>query len=498
MNGYVSDDSPINEISWSVSGDNELTVEIIGKLATIGYNAGWTGSETVIFIATDGNGATGESNGVVFTVNEVIIPNEAPVVSDIPDQAINEGEDFTTIELDNYVSDDTTPINELSWSVSGGSQVSVSIDENRIATVSSDWVGNETLTFTATDNEGEVSNGDEATFIVNAAPEPEPEPENEVPIMILKSNGNILVDGSEIVLEAEEGITFDLSESTDADGDALVYGWGYALEGQDIGDYEIVAPISMSYNFNPNVKEDVSYELEFTLRDGDNGEDVKSVIVRYNAAPEPEPENTDPVVGNIPDRMVTTGEEFSVINLNSYVSDDSPISEISWDVTGDNELTVDIVDGMATVTYTEGFVGSEVLTFIATDEDGGSDSDKARFTINDVPAVIEPKKRVNKLGMSSIMVNNGQTAKAGEDFSIDIVAENNGNVKQKNVRIVVQIPQLEYYGFSEKFSIKKGQSEVKSFSVDVPSGFREDELYAIVTMGNSKDKNTRVIGFLVE
>ena len=102
------------------------------------------------------------SNDATFTVNPV---NDAPEVSDIPDQTIDEGQTFETINLNEYVTD----IDEdtITWTASGNVELTIDITDG-IATItipSIDWNGSETITFTANDGEYEAS--DEATFTVN-------------------------------------------------------------------------------------------------------------------------------------------------------------------------------------------------------------------------------------------------------------------------------------------------------------------------------------------
>ncbi|MBS9857871.1 cadherin-like domain-containing protein, partial [Vibrio alginolyticus] len=88
------------------------------------------------------------------TVNAV---NDTPVVeSSLADQTL--AEDFTpySIDLNTAFSDVDNADGELTFSVSGNSNVNVSI-ENGIATFTptADWNGSEALTFTATDPSGE-------------------------------------------------------------------------------------------------------------------------------------------------------------------------------------------------------------------------------------------------------------------------------------------------------------------------------------------------------
>ncbi len=63
-----------------------------------------------------------DSDPATFTVTAV---NDAPVVTDIPNQTIAEGGSFATINLDNYVSDVDNTDAEMTWTYSGNTQLTV-------------------------------------------------------------------------------------------------------------------------------------------------------------------------------------------------------------------------------------------------------------------------------------------------------------------------------------------------------------------------------------
>ena len=94
--------------------------------------------------------------------------NDPPVVSDIPDQSINEDDSFGAINLDDYVADADHSDAQLIWSYSGNIDLTVSIDANRVATIGipAGWSGSETITFRATDPDG-LFDEDSAVFTVN-------------------------------------------------------------------------------------------------------------------------------------------------------------------------------------------------------------------------------------------------------------------------------------------------------------------------------------------
>ena len=69
LDDYVDDpDNLDSEISWTYSGNTELTVDITNRVATITTpSADWNGSETITFTATDPGGLS-DSDSATFTV----------------------------------------------------------------------------------------------------------------------------------------------------------------------------------------------------------------------------------------------------------------------------------------------------------------------------------------------------------------------------------------------------------------------------------------------
>ncbi len=83
--------------------------------------------------------------------------NNAPIVSQIPDQEVDRGTAFNTINLDNYVTDIEDNPQDITWTTipSQPQNFNVSISSGRVATISpkdDQWSGSETIEFVATDN----------------------------------------------------------------------------------------------------------------------------------------------------------------------------------------------------------------------------------------------------------------------------------------------------------------------------------------------------------
>ena len=75
-----------------------------------------------------------------------------------------------SINLDNYVSDVDNVDAEMVWTYSGNAALTVSLDVNRVATITIpdlDWSGSETIWFRAADP-GILADSNDVTFTVNA------------------------------------------------------------------------------------------------------------------------------------------------------------------------------------------------------------------------------------------------------------------------------------------------------------------------------------------
>ncbi len=111
-----------------------------------------------------------------FTPSVITVgtPSFPPVVTDIPDQTIDEGQIFATINLDDYVSDFDDLDASLTWTATGQTELSVTISPARVATITipdADWFGSETITFRATDGDTNFDE-DAAIFTVNPVNDP--------------------------------------------------------------------------------------------------------------------------------------------------------------------------------------------------------------------------------------------------------------------------------------------------------------------------------------
>ncbi len=167
---YVTDpDTDLDDLGWTASTPVNFIVDIVGSVATIvPIDPEWNGAEDITFTAIDGTGpAPSSSDTAAFEVTAV---NDPPVVADIPDQTVAEGDPFVTIVLDDFVSDLESLDSEIIWAATG--QIDLVIDiVDRVVTITASvgWNGSEPITFTATDENGAgLSASDAATFTVTS------------------------------------------------------------------------------------------------------------------------------------------------------------------------------------------------------------------------------------------------------------------------------------------------------------------------------------------
>jgi hypothetical protein len=163
---YVQDEITLDEnLILTVEGAQNINIQITNGAANISrIDQLWTGKDTISFVATDEAALVSKKN-VVFTV---LPTNIAPKISGIENQVINQRENFASINLDNFVSDDYSPDEAIVWQAETSVVYTVSL-ENRVLTLAYKdvlWYGADTITLTATDQSG-LSTSADVIFTVN-------------------------------------------------------------------------------------------------------------------------------------------------------------------------------------------------------------------------------------------------------------------------------------------------------------------------------------------
>ena len=282
--------------------------------------------KTITFRATDPD-ELWDDDPATFTVTGV---NDAPVVSDIPDQTIAEGASFATINLDDYVSDIDDPDEDMDWSFSGNTDLTVNIVDQvaTITTPNADWNGSETITFRATDP-GDLFDEDAATFTVT--------PVNDAPVVIRHPGSDH--PGGQLAFTT---INLDDYVSDVDDSDAsLIWSYSGNTDLSVILMWSLVSPPSRYPMLTGTVR-----------RRSPSGPPIPMNSGMTTLPPLRSPGRTmDRSCQTSPARPSPREPALRTITLDDYVSDiDNTDAEMAWTYSGNTDLTVDIVDRVATIT----------------------------------------------------------------------------------------------------------------------------------------------------
>jgi len=217
--------------------------------------------------------AIGSDGLKIFSTNtgQILFDAKKPVVTQIPAQTINEGEQFQKIQLDDYVADEDNSDAEISWRAFGQVELIVNI-ANRIATVTaprSDWFGVEHIIFEATDPIG-LKDSTTVTFTVNDV--------NAKPV--LTSPGTI-----SFIEDTNKKLSRSMLEGLVADEDNNAQDFSFRLVNNINIKHNIEANGDMLLYTAPNWsgEEDVLLVVD----DGAGASDSTEVKIKVHAVPDP-------------------------------------------------------------------------------------------------------------------------------------------------------------------------------------------------------------------
>ncbi|MEK2166153.1 tandem-95 repeat protein [Vibrio parahaemolyticus] len=413
LNTAFSDvDNVDGELTFSVSGNNNVLVSIENGIAIISPTADWNGSETLTFTATDPSGES-VSQTVNFTV--------APVV-DIKADSTNVVEDTPTI------------INVLGNDTFEGDGKVVSLDANNGPVNGSVSVNPDgSVTYTPNDNYHGI---DSFTYIVTSGGVSE---STTVNVDVTPENDAPVAKDDTAISDEDTPVTIDvLPNDTDVDGDKL------SIESASVPKEQgTVEVVNGKLVFTPTENFNGDAEITYTVTDGALT-DQATVKVTVNAV------NDTPVVeSNIADQALA--EDFTpyTIDLNTAFSDvDNVDGELTFSVSGNSNIQVAIVNGIATITPTADWNGSETLTFTATDPSGESISQTVNFTVAPVADIVADKATVVEDTSTVIKVLGNDTFE-GDDQVVSLDTNNgpaNGTVSVNPDGSVTYTPNDNYHG----------------------------------------------------
>ena len=386
---FVTDpDDDVMKLKWSVTGNKDLKIEIdnYGSAIVTIPNEYWNGQERVTFTVTDAAGASAKQD-VLFKVNSI---NDAPeFVQNIPDQTIDEKQEFAPIQLGQYVKDPDHRIEMLKWAVSGAKDLKVSVSGG-VATIripNKLWNGSESIKFKATDPEG-ASADCEAMFTVNSV--------NDLPKFIRPiPNQNINEKQQFTKIKLDDFVKDEDHKNSELSWDVEVKHQGQMpelgtlnvnIDDQHVATVEIPDPSWFGNTI-----------ATFTVTDPEGGSAKQDVALNVRSVNDP------PVFKKIADQAIEEKNEFTSFILDDYLSDaDHDFSKLKVEVTGNRDLKVNIDNRSHEVSVKiphDQWNGTETLMFTATDPEGARASTSAKFTvkaINDPPVMKDIREQTIK------------------------------------------------------------------------------------------------------
>ena len=404
-------------IVYSTSGVDNGTVDIAGdgKSLTFKPAANFYGSETFSYTIHDSVAASATAS-VTVTVNAV---NDAPVISDVTNQTIDEDSttdalSFTISDVDNSIScsnvtkssNNTTKIPNANV-VIGGSGTDCTVTVTPLA--NKNTYNTSAVTITLTISDGTLSRND--TFAVTITKI------NDAPSASADS-GTVNEDNS-ISLSV---LANDTDIDTSNEGDTLTI---FSTANVDNGTVSI-ATDKLSLTFTPTANWYGTETFDYTIRDLANVESTSSVTVTVN------PVNDAPSISDIPDQEITEDASTGVIGFTVNDIDNDlasltvtaatsngtivPLSGITLGGT-DGNRTINVSPAADQNTYTDGPV-----TITVTVEDAGDLTASDTFTltvtkVNDAPTAQNDSYTINEDAVTEFLVLNN-------DLDVDLDIEN--------------------------------------------------------------------------
>ncbi|HHC6475322.1 TPA: tandem-95 repeat protein [Vibrio parahaemolyticus] len=408
-------------------------------------NDNYVGKDTFTYVVT--SGGVSESTTVRVDVTPV---NDAPVAKD--DTAITDEDTPVTIDVlpnDTDVDGDKLSIQSATVPEAQG-KVEI-VDGKLVFTPAENFNGHAEIIYTVTD--GELTDEAKVTVTVN--------PVNDAP--------TIKVDAVESITEDAVNTDTVVATLTVRDTDTPEDQLTVSLENNSNGYFVLVgnevkltqAGVDAVNNDELNLKD---LTISASVSDGVNptASDSDSLVVnRVNDAPT--------VENAIADQELSEDFASYTIDLNDAFKDSD--SALNFSVSGNSNVLVSIENGIATISPTADWNGSETLMFTATDPSGESVSQTVNFTVAPVADIVADKATVVEDTPTIIKVLGNDTFE-GDDQVVSLDTNNgpaNGTVSVNPDGSVTYTPNDNYHG-ADSFTYivtSGGVSESTTVNVDV-------------------------------
>ena len=253
--GLSASDADEDELTYSMSG-YPSGASLSGSTFTWTPTDGQAGSYEVTFTVADGQGGT-DQDTITITVSAAPQENRAPVLAAIGNRQVTEG---TALNIELAATDEDG--DGLTYRVENLPSGAALSGSTFTWTPADGQAGAYEMTFTVADGQG-GSDQDTITITVSAAPQ-----ENRAPVLAAIDDRQV-AEGEVLRIELD---------AEDADGDELTF----AMSGFPAG-----ASLSGStFAWTPTHEQAGTYEVTFTVADGQGGTDQDTITITVSAAPQ--------------------------------------------------------------------------------------------------------------------------------------------------------------------------------------------------------------------
>lgn len=345
VNGSVSDNNSVSRVTWTNSLGGSGTATISGNSWTAAITLS-IGSNVITFTATD---AVGNRATTTTTINRAVAADAIPPTIAVTSQGTISATGVITVY--GTVSDNVA-VSSLKWRNSSGTQGTGTIYNGTWTANIPLKIGNNSLTFTATDSSGNVS---VTSLTVNR-------PDNTLPVIAVTSrstiNSNNLVTVSGTATDNLGVSSVTWSVNTGATGSATVSGTTSATWTASI-------PVTLGDNV-------------ITFRATDTTGNVATTSITVNQA--------DTIAPTLDIVSQTAPNSQGVIAINGSASDNLGVTTVLWSNStgGSGSATLSNPNGGSAVTWSVSnitlTVGDNVITFTVSDSAGNRVS--KQITVN--------------------------------------------------------------------------------------------------------------------
>jgi len=367
-NDTDADGDTLSVISATEPANGEAEINADGSI-TYKPDANWHGTDTFTYTISDSHGEidTATVTVTVFPMNDPPVAEDDSAETD-EDAAI----DIDVLANDTDIEGDTLHITDISAPQHGTAVLNA--DGTIKYTPEADWFGTDTFTYQITDAQ------EEAEGIKEVLQEEQEESTDTatVTIVVKPVNDSPIAADDSAVTDEDKAIDIDvLSNDTDIDGDTLS-----VISAQSPAHGEAVINADGSITYTPDADWNGTETFEYTISDGNGGEDTATITVEVKAV------NDAPIAE---DSSITTKEDTAANG--KVTGSDIDGDELTFKLDKAPEHGKVTLNSNGTYTYTPDadYNGKDSFTFICNDGELDSQPAKVSITITAVDEAIIPQ-----------------------------------------------------------------------------------------------------------